>query len=144
MNRARLVPRRHRAAAARGFSLLELLVAVAVMGLALTLLYRIDASAVRGVGDYAAQQRAGVLARSLLDARDAVPAAGWQEAGEDAGFAWSVSSAPWPTPPGLEVGAPLLHEVTVSVRWAGRAGPQQVELRTLLPQARAEPGSVQP
>ncbi len=144
MNRAGAVTRRRRAVAARGFSLLELLVAVAVMGLALTLLYRVDASAVRGVGDYAAQQRAGLLARSLLDARDAVPAAGWQESGEDAGFAWSVSSAPWPTPPGLEVGAPALHEVTVNVQWAGRVGPQQLELRTLLPQARPEPGSVQP
>jgi general secretion pathway protein I len=128
----------------RGFSLLELLVAVAVMGLALTLLYQVDAGAVRGVADYATQQRAGVLARSILEARDAVPAAGWQEAGADAGFAWRVATAPWPTPPGLEVNAPALHEVVVSVQWSGRSGPQALELRTLLPQARPAPGSVQP
>jgi general secretion pathway protein I len=128
----------------RGFSLLELLVAVAVMGLALTLLYRVDAGAVRGVADYATQQRAGVLARSILEARDAVPAAGWQEAGADAGFAWRVATAPWPTPPGLELNAPVLHEVVVSVQWSGRSGPQALELRTLLPQARPAPGSVQP
>lgn len=135
---------RRRAAAPRGFSLLELLVAVAVMGLALTMLYRVDAGAVRGVSDYAAQQRAGLLARSILDARDAVPAGGWQEAGEDAGFAWRVSSAPWPTPPGLETGAPVLHEVQVSVQWTGHVGPRQLDLRTLLPQARPEPGSTPP
>lgn len=128
----------------RGFSLLELLVAVAVMGLALTLLYRVDAGAVRGVADVATQQRAVVLARSILDARDAVPEQGWQEAGEDGGFAWRVASAPWPTPPGLEVNAPVLHEVVVSVQWPGRHGPQSLELRTLLPQARPMPGSVRP
>jgi len=125
----------------RGFSLLELLVAVAVMGLALTLLYRVDAGAVRGVADHAAQHRAGVLARSILDARDAVPADGWHEAGDDAGFAWRVSSAPWPTPPGLDAAAPALHEVVVSVQWPGRgAAPHALELRTLLPQARPQPG----
>lgn len=129
---------------ARGFSLLELLVAVAVMGLALTLLYQVDAGAVRGVADYAAQQRASVLARSILEARDAVPAQGWQEAGDDAGFSWRVASAPWPTPPGLEVNAPVLHEVVVSVQWSGRHGPQTLELRTLLPQARPVPAGAQP
>jgi general secretion pathway protein I len=136
--------RARRGRGARGFSLLELLVAVAVMGLALTLLYQVDAGAVRGVADYAAQQRAGVLARSILDARDAVPAQGWQETGEDAGFTWRVASAPWPTPPGLEVGAPALHEVVVSVQWPGRQGLRSLELRTLLPQARPVPGGAPP
>lgn len=121
-----------------GFSLLELMVATAVMALALAMLYRVDAGAVRGVADVAQQQRAGVLARSILDARDAVPAAGWREAGNDGGFDWTVSTAPWPTPPGLDVGATVLHEVVVGVQWAGRLGPRSIELRTLLPQARAE------
>jgi general secretion pathway protein I len=120
-----------------GFSLLELLVATAVMALALAMLYRVDAGAVRGVGDLAWQQRAGVLARSILDSRDAVPAAGWQEAGQDAGFDWRVSTQPQPVPPGLEVGATVLHEVLVTVQWSGRQGPRSLELRTLLPQARA-------
>ncbi len=140
-NAGRVVRRR---AARGGFSLLELLVAVAVMGLALTLLYRVDAGAVRGVADVAAQERASVLARSILNARDAVPAGGWNEAGESGGFAWRVASAPWPTPPGLEVGTPVLHEVVIGVQWAGRGAPHVLELRTLLPQARPEPGSTQP
>jgi general secretion pathway protein I len=121
-----------------GFSLLELMVATAVMALALAMLYRVDAGAVRGVGDLAQQQRAGVLAHSILDARDAVPAAGWHEAGQDGGFDWRVATAPWPTPPGLDAGATVLHEVVVGVRWTGRLGPRGIELRTLLPQARAE------
>ncbi len=143
--RGRIVSRGLSSTAARGFSLLELLVAVAVMGLALTLLYRVDAGAVRGVADHAAQHRAGVLARSILDARDAVPAQGWNEAGDDGGFAWRVSSAPWPTPPGLDATAPALHEVVVSVQWPGRgAASHLLELRTLLPQARPLPGETAP
>ncbi len=129
------------AAPARGFSLLELMVATAVMALALALLYRVDAGAVRGVADLTLQQRAGVLARSILAARDVVPAEGWHEAGQDAGFEWRVASAPWPTPAGLDAGATVLHEVQLSVLWAGRQGPRRLELRTLLPQARPEPGA---
>jgi general secretion pathway protein I len=124
-----------------GFSLLELMVATAVMALALAMLYRVDAGAVRGVGDLAQQQRAGVLARSVMESRDAVPPAGWREAGQDGGFEWQVSTAPWPTPAGLDVGATALHEVLVTVQWAGRFGPRSVELRTLLPQARPEAGA---
>lgn len=124
-----------------GFSLLELMVAMAIMALALSMLYRVDVGAVRGVADVAQQQRAGVLARSILESRDAVPAAGWREAGHDGGFDWRVSTAPWPTPPGLDVGATVLHEVVVGVQWAGRQGPRSIELRTLLPQARPEAGA---
>ena len=40
--------------------------------------------------------------------------------------------------PGLDAGATVLHEVVVGVRWTGRLGPRGIELRTLLPQARAE------
>lgn len=126
----------HRAA---GFSLLELLVATAVMALAITMLYRVDAGAVRGVGDYAQQQHAGVLARSIMESRDAVPPEGWREEGQDGGFAWRVSSELVPLAAGLNVTATALHEVAVSVQWAGRLGPRSVELHTLLPQARPEP-----
>jgi general secretion pathway protein I len=119
----------------RGFSLLELLVAMAVMAMSLAMLYQVDAGVLRGVADYATQQRATVLAQSLLDARDAVPAAGWREQGQDAGFDWAVSSAALPLPPGLNAQAPVLHEVRIAVRWRGREGPRELELTTLLPQA---------
>jgi general secretion pathway protein I len=128
----------------RGFSLLELLVAMAVMAMSLTMLYQVDAGVLRGVADYAAQQRATVLAQSLLDARDAVPAAGWREQGQDAGFEWAVSSAALPLPPGLDPNVPVLHEVRVAVRWQGRDGPRALELTTLLPQALPMPGERAP
>ena len=127
-----------------GFSLLELLVALAVMGLSLGMLYQVDVGVLRGVGDQAAHQRATVLAQSLLDARDAVPATGWQEQGQDAGFAWSVATTALPLPAGMDARTPVLHQVNIAVRWQGRQGPRAVELVTLLPQALPEPGGKVP
>lgn len=123
-----------------GFSLLELLVAMAVMGLSLAMIYQVDVGVLRGVGDQTAHQRATVLAQSLLDARDAVPAAGWHEQGQDAGYSWSVASTPLPLPQGLDAKTPVLHEVAITVRWQGRQGPRELALTTLLPQALPAPG----
>ena len=129
---------------ARGFSLLELLVAMAVLGLSLTLLYQVDAGVLRGLGDQDRQQRATLLAQSLLEARDAVPAAGLNEAGEAAGFGWSVVSRALPPPAGLPADAPVLHSVHVAVRWEGRLGPKALDVHTVLPQALPEPGGRSP
>lgn len=128
----------------RGFSLLELLVAMAVMALSLTMLYQVDAGVVRGLGDQSAQERATVLAQSLLDAREAVPATGWAEQGQGAGFEWSVSSVALPLPANLDAKTPLLHEVRVAVRWQGRQGPRQLDMATLLPQATPAAGDKAP
>lgn len=130
--------------AARGFSLLELLVAMAVLGLSLTLLYQVDAGVLRSLGDQDRQQRATVLAQSLLDSRDAVPAGGWSESGQAAGFDWSVDSRPLPPPAGLPADAPVLHAVHIAVRWEGRLGPKALDVHTLLPQALPEAGGRAP
>lgn len=130
--------------ASAGFSLLELMVALAVMALSLAMLYQVDIGVLRGVGDQAAHQRATVLAQSILDARDAVPAAGWHEEGQDAGYAWDVHSTPLPLPPGLDAKAAVLHEVAIAVRWQGRQGVRALELTTLLPQALPAPGEKLP
>lgn len=124
-----------------GLSLLELLVAVAIMALGLGLIYQSGLGSVRTASDLAWQQRATMLAQSLLEARDGVPAAGWREAGQSAGIDWQVDSAPYPAPAGLSVNAPVLHQVTIVLQWPGRAGgARQMEMRTLLPQLIAQPG----
>ena len=61
----------------RGFSLLELLVALSIMSMSLGLLYQASTGALRGVGDLALDQRANLLAKSIIETRDAVPEAGW-------------------------------------------------------------------
>jgi general secretion pathway protein I len=128
----------------RGFSLLELLVALSIMAMALGLLYQASTGALRGVGDLDLEERANVLAQSIVEARDSVPAAGWNENGSAAGMAWRVSTAPFETAVGRNApNVPRLHEVRVTVEWDSRRGQRRVELHTLLPQQRVQPGERQ-
>ena len=63
----------------RGLSLLELLVAFAIMAIALGMLYKASGSSARSVGEIQSYQRAVSLAESLLATRDAIPPDGWNE-----------------------------------------------------------------
>lgn len=119
----------------RGLSLLELLVAFAIMAIALGMLYKASGSAARSVGETANYQRAVSLAESLLAISDAIPPEGWNESGQVAGFSWQVHSRPYPTPisqGNLEV--PKLHAVVMVVGWSERGLIRQMELHTLRPQ----------
>lgn len=127
--------------ASRGFSLLELLVALSIMAMALGLLYQASTGALRGVGDLDMEERANLLAQSILESRDAVPMAGWRESGRAAGMGWQVSASPYETPVARSAPAvPRLHEVRVVVEWESRRGQRRLELHTLLPQQRPMPG----
>lgn len=124
----------------RGLSLLELLVAFAIMAMALGMLYKTTGNNARSIGDAAQYQRAVLLAESLLAARDGVPPEGWREQGESAGFAWNVQSSPYPTPASqAQPGLPLLHAVEVQVRWTERGATRSLQLQTLRPE-RTPPG----
>lgn len=123
-----------------GFSLLELLVAFVIMAFSLGMLYQATGGTVRSLGDTEQQLRATVLAQSVLNSRDSVPEAGWNESGESAGLAWRVSSSAFQT----DVNSPqaaLLQQVQIVIGWNDRRGPRQLELSTLMPQARPPPGS---
>lgn len=65
----------------RGLTLLELLVAFAIMALSLGMLYRAMGSSARSVADVDRYQRAVVLAESLLSLRDAIPEQGLNQSG---------------------------------------------------------------
>lgn len=118
---------------ARGFSLLELLVAFAIMAIALGVLYRATGNSVRTVGDLDVRQRALSVAESTLERVDAVPAAGLNESGEVGDIAWSLQSRPFESVVNSPQ-APKLHELLISVRWMDRGDPKELVLRTLRPE----------
>lgn len=124
----------------KGFSLLELLVAFVIMAFSLGMLYQASGGTVRNLGDVESHQRAVLLARSILNSRDAVPEMGWNEGGESAGFAWQVSSTPF-TGGIADPRVPVLQEVQIAVEWSDRRGARRLDLKTLLPQLAPMPGA---
>lgn len=117
----------------RGLTLLELLVAFAIMAMSLGLLYRIMGGSARSAGDIERYQRAVVLAQSLLALRDTVPEGGWQQAGESAGYQWRIQSAPYATGQSGPT-IPPLYEVGISIAWMEGGRQRSLDLTTLRPQ----------
>ena len=117
-----------------GFTLLEVVVALAIMAIALGVLYRAVGGGVRTVGDLSAYSRAVAIGESVLQMRDSVPAEGWNEAGQWEGFRWSVASAPYE--PGSGEGVPL-HRVQVDVAWSDGLRDRSFSLVSLRPEQAA-------
>ena len=82
----------------KGFSLLEILVAFAIMAIALGMLYRVMGNNARQTGQLTSQERAMTLAQSLLAAYQIVPPEGIRATGETAGYSWAAESTPYATP----------------------------------------------
>lgn len=120
----------------RGMTLLELLVALAIMAISLGMIYRATGSNARSVGDLGHYQYAIQLAESLMDSRDSVYEGGWNESGESNGFQWSIQSAPFKTDVGEAPNIPPLHEVRIVVNWSDGDKPKSFELSTLRAQRR--------
>ena len=117
----------------RGLTLLELLVAFAILALSLGVLYRIMCGSARSAGDIDRYQRAVILAQSLLSLRDTVPEEGLQQNGESAGYQWRIVSAPFAT--GLSgPNIPQLHEVAIFITWSESGRQRSFDLATLRPQ----------
>lgn len=130
-----LQPRLRRIAAQRGFTLIEVVVAIAIMGLGLALLYQILGANTQAVGITSQYQRAAMLAQSLLNAHDAVPESGWNAQGQSGGYDWQVRSQPYETPVARQhPGTVPLHELRIQVYWQENGHPRTIALATLRPQ----------
>ena len=127
--RSKLSRRQH----ARGFSLLELLVAFAIMAISLGVLYRATGSSVRSVGDLELRQRATSVAESTLQRVDGVPPGGLAEQGVVGDIQWSLQTRPFESG-NANPNAPKLHEMLVTVAWVERGEARQIELTTLRPE----------
>lgn len=123
--------------AQRGFTLLELLVAFAIMGISLGMLYRATGSSARNVGEIERVTQASELAESLLALHDALPPGGWNEAGRSAGFAWSARSAPYPTNAAANPLVPPLYEIALTVEWNDNGQRRSIDLATLRPERKS-------
>jgi general secretion pathway protein I len=110
-----------------GFSLLEMVVAIAILGLALGALYQAAGGATRNVRTDERYAYATELAQSLLANHTRIPAQGISERGETAGgFVWEVVTRPVEGIKGLPASA-RLYEIRVVVAWSeGLRSPEVV------------------
>ena len=129
-----------RAERQRGYTLIEVIVAFALLALGLTLLLGTLSGATRQVRVAADGGRAALHAQSLLDELDMdAPLRPQQREGdfEDGAYRWRLSVQPWreATEPAVAAPAPLegprLLEVELDVEWGdGRPG-QRLSVRSL-------------
>ena len=119
-----------------GFTLLEVLVALAIAIPALVLLYRQGAVAMGGTRTAAAYQEAISRAQSRLDALTGTGLAAGEGDGDDGGgFRWRtrivpVASAPLPSRPSAPAGRSTLYAVAVEISWPGPTGWRRFLLET--------------
>ena len=123
-----------RAQRTRGFSLLEILVAFAIMAMALGMLYQVMGGNARSTAGLGERERAALLAESLMAAHELVPPEGVSGSGETAGYAWQIASAPFSSPANANPGAALLHELRIAVRWHDGTSPREFAITTLRPE----------
>lgn len=126
-----------------GFSLLEVLVATLIMGIAVTTLLVGLSQSVRNASRLAEHDRAAMLARNkmnelLLDTT--LPFTGTVQGEFDAGTGWRAETRPFEMPPNAGPGMIILQEVALELWWQ----PRGADRRTLKSKAIAQPGSHRP
>ena len=116
----------------RGFSLLEMLVALSILALSLGALYQAVSGATRNVRSDERYAYAVELARSLVAVNAQVPISGLRESGStEGGFNWVVQS--WPIGRELTgLGDGVLQDLEVEVAWADGSKSRRVVLNSVV------------
>lgn len=115
----------------RGFTLLEVLVALAILGIAVVTIIQLFSQGLRLLKLSGDHQRAVLLADQK--AREAEPAAQGTESGQDGEFDWERRVEVYPMPEELIVqgSSPLrVFRISVQVRWSGNRSVEVATLRT--------------
>ena len=101
-----------------GFSLLEMVIAIAILAISLTALYQAAGGATRIVSVDEKMAYAVELARSLVADHAAVPAEGMQASGSTpSGFQWNVVAQRVLLPEGSSLADGQLQYLNVVIRW---------------------------
>lgn len=126
--------------AQRGFSLIELVVAFALMALVLTTALAISARAYRQLAWSGSAAEAAQWAQSLADEAEGLPLVPGRSHGSahDGRYQWTREVAEYRDPEGLLVasdGRPLLWRTTLEVSWPDGGQSQSIRLIGLHPAA---------
>ncbi|MFK8043208.1 prepilin-type N-terminal cleavage/methylation domain-containing protein [Congregibacter sp.] len=117
----------------QGFSLLEMVVAVAILGLALGALYQSVGGATRNVRADQRYAYAVELGRSLIADNSVVPVEGLQKNGETSGgFVWQVAASPVVRPRGSALGGGRLQRIDVRVSWPDGTRQREINLHSVV------------
>ena len=118
-----------------GFSLLEMLVALTIMGLSLSVLYQSVSGATRNTRVASEYAIATALAESTMDEFANRLRVGEAVRGDFGEYRWSAIASPKSTIKGTEIDAAadggLLSLLTVSVEWQGLGGNRIITLHTI-------------
>ena len=123
----------------RGYSLLEVIIAFALLALALTLLLGSLSGAARQVGQADVRSRATLYAQSLLAStgvESPLQEGSTQGEWEQGRYRWQLQVAPYQEPRNTtgpvtqDVGGPTLAQITLQVRW-GPGNGEQLQWRSL-------------
>ncbi len=114
-----------------GFTLVEIIVALAILALCLGVILPALSDALRRTGEAEAQAEAASLARSLLaEAGSAVPLSDGEAAGQfDNGFRWRLQVSPYGA--SNQSGPVRAYTVTAEVFWDDRRQERSLALTTL-------------
>lgn len=115
-----------------GFSLLEMVVAIAILAISLGTLYQAVSGATRNVRTDEKYAYGVELARSLLANNAMVPASGLNAQGETEGeFRWEVTAVPAPMVSN-KLPRGVLQAIEVSVNWQDGGKRREVRLHSIV------------
>ena len=129
-----VIPNPRRAARANGFTLLEVLAAIALLGIAFAVLMQVVGGAIGLTGQAADASEAAMWARSKLDSVYVVePLRPGHSAGRfNRKFQWQLDVTPWNAAATANDQTPLqLYQLDLQVSWGVAAHPHTANFRTL-------------
>lgn len=118
----------------RGFTLLEVIAAILLLGIAFAALLKVAGGAMALSRNAADRDEAALWARSLLDsAFVTTPVEPGRRSGRfDARYQWTLTTTPWQAPGSRTGSGPLaLYRLDLAVRWGGGNRPQVAHFETL-------------